>query len=266
VFLKGISKIKNMPLKLVALNTDHGGRPIEKLIDFLKKENAEILCLQEVYNGVDSQLENNFRSLRIFKEKLSYPYCSFFPTHAVIIHNKKAPSGNLILSKFPIIDSSFTFFNSYYQEFDFRGWFEKGDYRFVPKGLQEAIIDIDDKEINIFNIHGPWGFDGKDNQERFQALSIIEKKLENKKNIILAGDFNLNPQTQFVQRLEKKLINVFKNKIKTSFNIKRKKEKGDWENSIVDMVFVSKEIKIIDSYQPQVDISDHLPLVIKFSF
>jgi endonuclease/exonuclease/phosphatase family metal-dependent hydrolase len=136
----------------------------------------------------------------------------------------------------------------------------------VPKGLQEAIINIDDEEINIFNIHGPWGFDGKDNQERFQALSIIEKRLKNKKNIILAGDFNLNPQTQFVQTLEKKLINVFKNKIRTSFNIKRKKEKGDWENSIVDMVFVSKEIKIIDSYQPQVDISDHLPLVINFSF
>jgi len=84
----------------------------------------------------------------------------------VIIDNKKALSGNLILSKFPIINSSFTFFNSYYQEFDFRGWFEK----------------------------------------------------------------------------------------------------SDWENYIVDMVFVSKEIKIIDSYQPQVDISDHLPLVINFSF
>jgi len=155
-----------MSLKLITLNTDHGGRPIEKVIDFLQKENAEIVCLQEVYDGVDNQLEDNFRSLRIFKEKLSYPYYSFFPTHTVIIDNKKAPSGNLILSKFPIINSSFTFFNSYYQEFDFRGWFEK----------------------------------------------------------------------------------------------------GDWENSIVDMVFVSKEIKIIDSYQPQVDISDHLPLVINFSF
>jgi len=32
VFLKGISKIKNMPLKLVALKIDHGGRPIEKVI------------------------------------------------------------------------------------------------------------------------------------------------------------------------------------------------------------------------------------------
>jgi hypothetical protein len=31
------------------------------------------------------------------------------------------------------------------------------------------------KKINIFNIHGPWGFNGKDNQERFQALSIIKK-------------------------------------------------------------------------------------------
>ena len=255
-----------MPLKLITLNTNHGGRPIEKVIDFLQKENAEIVCLQEVYNGVDNQLEDNFRSLSILKEKLFYPYYSFFPTHAVIIENKKVPSGNLILAKFPIIDSSFTFFNSDYQEFDFRGWFEKGDYRFVPKGLQEAIINIDDKKINIFNIHGPWGFNGKDNQERFQALSIIEKRLKNKKNIILVGDFNLNPQTQFVQTLEKKLINVFKNKLKTSFNIKRKPNFGNWKNSVVDMIFVSKEIKIIDSYQPQVDISDHLPLVIKFYF
>jgi len=68
-----------MPLKLITLNTDHGGRPIEKVIDFLQKENAEIVCLQEVYNGVDSQLEDNFRSLRIFKEKLSYLIILFSP-------------------------------------------------------------------------------------------------------------------------------------------------------------------------------------------
>lgn len=210
-----------MLLKLLTLNTDHGGRPIEKLVNFLQKENAEIVCLQEVYNGANNALPKNFRSLTILKERLSYSYHSFFPTHAIILKNKKAFSGNLILSKFSINYSSFTFFNNFYQEFDFSGWFEKGDYSFVPRGLQEAIITIKNKKLNILNIHGPWGFDGKDNEKRFQTLSIIQKKLKNKKNIILAGDFNLNPNTQFIKTLEEELINVFKNKIKTSFNVKK---------------------------------------------
>jgi hypothetical protein len=67
-----------MPLKLITLNTDHGGRPIEKLIDFLQNENAEIVCLQEVYDGVDNQLEDNFRSLSILKESFFILITLFF--------------------------------------------------------------------------------------------------------------------------------------------------------------------------------------------
>ena len=43
----------------------------------------------------------------------------------------------------------------------------------------------------------------------------------------------------------------------------REKSKGNWGSSIVDMVFVTEDLKTINAYQPKVDVSDHLPLVVE---
>jgi len=56
------------------------------------------------------------------------------------------------------------------------------------------------------------------------------------------------------------LTNIFGNELKTSFNMRRKDNPG-YATACVDMLFVSSDIKVMDKVCPDVDISDHLPLV-----
>ena len=46
--------------------------------------------------------------------------------------------------------------------------------------------------------------------------------------------------------------------------MKRKTDPG-YAAAVVDMIFISKNIEVISHDCPQVDISDHLPLVCKFN-
>jgi endonuclease/exonuclease/phosphatase family metal-dependent hydrolase len=114
--------------------------------------------------------------------------------------------------------------------------------------------------LNIFNIHGIWGLDSKDNERRLKMSKIIVDEIKNKENVILAGDFNVNPNTKTIENIELYLKNVFKDELKTTFNMKQKVGKG-YVTSVVDMIFVSKYINAIRHYCPDLDISDHLPMV-----
>ena len=91
----------------------------------------------------------------------------------------------------------------------------------------------------------------------------IVNNLQGKEHVILAGDFNLQPNTQTISNIEKQLKNVFRGELKTTFNMKRKDNPG-YASAVVDMIFVSKHIKILKHYCPNVDVSDHLPLVCVF--
>ena len=92
--------------------------------------------------------------------------------------------------------------------------------------------------------------------------------------MVLAGDFNVSPDTQTISNIEKYLLNIFKDQLKFTFNLKIKKEairqrtyiySGDdlkgFANAAVDMIFVSPGFKVVDHCQPKVDASDHYPLV-----
>lgn len=63
-----------MAIKFVSLNIWEGGMLMEALLDFLAREDAEVLLLQEVYDNLDSCVEVRHRSLQTLLESLSYPY------------------------------------------------------------------------------------------------------------------------------------------------------------------------------------------------
>ena len=58
-----------MKLKFITLNIWDGGRLLANIIDFLNQENPDIVCLQEVNNLTDPQVELRYRSFQYFKKK-----------------------------------------------------------------------------------------------------------------------------------------------------------------------------------------------------
>ena len=236
-----------MKIKFICLNLWLGGFLYDAILDFLSKEKPDVIAMQEVFNS----------SLKVLKAELGYKYASFAPAFLEKTKDWQVEWGNAVLSKFPIITTKTTFYDIPYG----KNYVPKiKSASRTPRNLQQAVLKADNLKLNIFNTQGIWGTDGRDNKRRLKMGQTIVNEIRGKKNVILAGDFNLSPDTKTVAKIEKHLKNVFKNELTTTFNMKRKTKPG-YARAVADMIFVSKEIKVIEHYCPKVDVSDHLPLV-----
>lgn len=245
-----------MQLKYLQLNVWLGGKLWDTMVDFLKREDADIVALQEVYDGHDTTLEKRFRTLDILKQELGYPYHAFAPAIIDTRDNLNLPWGNAILSKFPITKHEAIFFDVPFGER--KTGMETAEY--APRNMVRATIDAPDTLLNVYSIHGIWGHDGNDNSRRLAMSGTIIKRIKGIPHAIISGDFNVQEKTKTIGNLEKHLRNVFKGERATSFNMRIKTDQK-FANAVVDHLFVSSDLTVIDHYQPDVDASDHLPMV-----
>lgn len=247
-----------MKIKLLSLNLWQGGLLFDSIIEFIHEERPDILALQEVFRGKDKNLPKNLRSLEELKQQLKDYYYHFAPELLVELKEGKIDAGNAIFSRFPLVAKEVVFFDIPYGTHTEKP--SSGDYSLHPKNMHYVTIRYSHDLLNVFNLHGIWGFDGNDSERRLKMSKIILEQIKGEENVILAGDFNVQPHTQTIKNIEKRLVNVFKNELKTTFNMQHK-QNPPYATAVVDMIFVSKGIKVLEHYCPQADVSDHLPLV-----
>jgi endonuclease/exonuclease/phosphatase family metal-dependent hydrolase len=246
-----------MTIKLLSLNLWHG-ELIDRCVDFLKGQDADLVILQEVHNGTDSNLPSSMRSLEVLRDNLKYPYEDFAPGVLFNHPEGKVPNGNAILSKFKINKSNFEFFREQFND-DYHDIPE--NFATYPRILQHAQLETPAGEVNIFNFHGVWDLDGDNYSDRRQQMSEkIIAAIKDKPNVLLGGDTNAKPTNQAMKNIEQYLTSVFGNNLKSTFNMRRKENPG-YATAAVDMLFVSPNIKILNKQCPEVDVSDHLPVV-----
>ncbi len=248
-----------MKIKLLTLNIWSGGMMFDSVLSLLERESADIVTLQEVNSGGSEKIERRFRSVSEFEKILVYPYSQFDPALFHFEDGEKIEHGNLVLSKFPITYKSNTFIDGSYSEFDLS---KRTDFANVPPIFQHVVVGADGKMIDVFNVHGIWGEDGKDNKRRLHMSKLLLSQIQGKENVFLAGDFNVVPDTKTIGDIENELVNVFKRELVSTFNMKHK-DKGGYATAVVDMIFVSRDMEVITHYSPKDDVSDHLPLVVE---
>ena len=250
-----------MKIKFVCLNLWFGGKLWENVVDFIRKENPDILALQEVVKSSDSRAPINYNTLNELEKIFHYPCSHNAPTFVSTRPDMPtAEFSNAVLSKFPIINSKTTFYDVPYDV----NYHEMQDFSFTPRNLEHVEIDLGTKNVNVFNTQGIWGFDGDDNERRLKMSEIIQKNYQGKQNVILCGDFNTKENSKSMLSFEKDLINVFKGELVTSFNMRHKPAGSGFATAVVDMVYLSPEIKVIEHYSTDDDVTDHVPLVCKF--
>lgn len=236
-----------------------GGLLFEQVIDFIRQENPDILLLQEVYDGKDPGLLGRFRSLEVLQSKFAFPYQYFSPACVAVLPAGEIEAGNAVLSKLPIEKVDTVFFDTPFgkvSHYETPG----GDFSLTPRNLQHAIIKAGDASLNVFNTQGIWGKDSEDNDRRLKMSEVIVEAVKSKDHVILVGDFNVMPHTKTIKNIENYLTNVFKDKLKTTFNL-RQKSIHALSTVVVDMFFASPSLKVTDARCPDVDVSDHFPLV-----
>lgn len=249
-----------MTIKFITLNILHGGVMFDKIIAFLRQENPDVLFLQEVYNGSNKEYSPEYRTLQAIQDDLpEYNYRVFYPNFKDTVPGVGSiDSGSAIISRMPLMNSGQIFFYGKYREIlDERNL---GDWSKDPCSMISSEVSFGNEVFFLCNVHGIWGLDGGDSAARLKMSDTVVSHIRGHKNVILAGDFNLRPDTETIGTIENHLTNVFKGELTSTFNMRHKTNPG-YATAVVDMLFVSPHIKVINHYCPQVDISDHLPLV-----
>lgn len=236
------------------------------MLAFIRGQNPDILALQEVYNGHDASWEKRFRTLDVLAETFGYRYVHFAPAFLDIIEDKRIEQGNAVLSKFPIVSSDIAFYDTPYSErmFDVADEEERLRRNFTtPRNLQHVELDIGQASVHVFNTQGIWGVGGEDNERRLHMVDTICAKVNGKENSILCGDFNLQLEgTRCFEALEGSGVrSIFKGELASTFNMRQKDPGSGYAAAIVDGIFVSPGIRVVQKECPNVDVTDHLPLV-----
>jgi len=252
-----------MIIKVVSLNLWHGGALFDDILPFLAEQDADIVLLQEVFNGEDRELPAQRRSMQILREKLNYPYDDFAAAFRDFDHtNGKAQRGDAILSKLPITARNNVFFSEGGYSETYRD--VPGNYANCPRELEHVTLQTEVGKIDIFNLQGIWDMDGDNDSPARQKMSeTILREIADKKYVILGGDTNARPTNPAILRIEKELKNVFAGELTSTFNMRRKTNPG-YATSVVDMVLVSPNITVLEKSCPDIDVSDHLPLIATF--
>ncbi|MEO8582088.1 MAG: endonuclease/exonuclease/phosphatase family protein [Patescibacteria group bacterium] len=247
-----------MKAKIVCINLFEGGLFWENIEKFLLKEDPAILCLQEVVNG-DSKQPLSFQSIARLRNLFPEYYYYFSPELLEVWPQGNGDAGNAIFSRFPIIEQKTVFLHKKYKRI-VRAKDGK-DFSHYPKNLQHIVVEIDRRKLHVLNLHGIWGLSGADTPERLKMSKIILEELKGNSPAVLMGDFNLKPNTQTIQNIEKEMTNIFKDELKTTFNMKHKTNPG-YATAVVDMFFASPTVKVVSKACSDDDVSDHKPLVV----
>lgn len=248
-----------MRLKFLTINILFGGMIWDNLVEFIRSEKPDIMAIQEVYNGQDMKLEKRYRTMNEFENLFGsfLPYNAFGAT--LLDRGVSTTWGNAVFSRFPITNYRTVLFDLPFVEYDFS---TDTDPRLAAEGMLEAELHVNGKKIYTYSWHGVWDNHGGDTQRRFIMGEKIIEAIKGKENVILAGDTNVNPDTQVISNISEKLglVSVFGTSLQSTFNMKQKEESGNYAHSPVDQVFVSPNFQVIEKEMPDVDVSDHYPL------
>lgn len=159
-------------------STDKEGR-IKKIKTFIDEENADVYCFQEVFSSIWSSKWKDY----LLSHKFHYAECPL-PS---LCNGHIIDSGLLILSKYPILSSSFISFidNSIYG---------------VNRGFLHITIQVNKQIIHVINIHLHPCEGSCTNKcsksirskQINQIYNYINKFNNIDSKIILVGDFNID--------------------------------------------------------------------------
>lgn len=251
-------------MKLLSRNIAIRETNNEQVVEFLRQQDADIVCLQEVGKAEEKSVKSEYDSYHAIMDTKLYPHRFMGESHEFKAFNTRnidfwgyMRQWHLVLSKYPITKAETWF---YHRSFERREDFSTRRQTDHGRMLTRAIVSIDGQNIQVCNIHGIRTADKQWDQRTIkQCEFIINKVKEHELPTIIAGDFNLLPTTESIKIMNK----YYQNNI-SKFNITSSKpERTGKQSDIIDYIF-TKNIEPKKCYTINNDISDHLPLIAEF--
>jgi exonuclease III len=240
-------------MKLICLNVD-GGKKGLRLLDYISKNsnNTDVFCFQEVFNNGKKITEfQKDADMDIFSkiEKVLPRHKGFFNCGETTDEG----SGIFISDSLDIKETGFEYIHKWSKEVYGEDTFP------IDRILQYALLNIDDRDFLIVNVHGLWEKSGRgDTPIRFEQMKILKQFLS-KYNCtkIVCGDFNIKSDTKAISSMTSDFRNLTK-----EFGVEKSISEEDKE--AVDYIFVPPEVEVVDFQGPDIKVSDHRPLELEF--
>ena len=259
-------------MKLLSWNIWIKKNNTKEIINFIKRNDFNILTFQEAVNTNDDKVYEGYRTKSDIEKAFinKYPFNVFSPFYGAtkwtmngemyIDFGGFAEQGLFTLSEYKILEQNNQFYHATYTTHDWEHtYFEKNDHGRV---MQNILLEIKHKKVQIINIHGIWTKDKQgDERTQKQCQLIVEKALTKDYPVIIVGDFNLLPNSKSIELMNNHFRNlVIENKIKSTKIIPNSNK----SEVVLDYIFVNDKIKVNDFKVFNNNISDHLPLMLDF--
>lgn len=213
---------------------------IDMFCNIIKKENPDIIGLNEVYNDIN-HIET-VEQAKYIANKLGYNY--YFFGQSIII-KETIEYGNAIISKYPLENIQVIKIDDPLIK-DENVWYES-------RSIISCKINIDNKIINVYVTHL-----GLAKQEQINGIDKLLEIINPQENNIILGDFNMKADNNAIKKLYSILndTNSYSKVEKFTYPSINPKMK-------IDYIFCNG-INCVESYVVEEVGSDHLPVVSVF--
>ncbi len=228
-------------VKLLSLNIE-GDKHLELVIPFIKKENADVVCLQEV-------LEKDIEKIK----QGIYSYATYTPMLNDTRYNTS--KGMLTLSKFKFDEES----KEYYEKMnDTLPIIDLTNPNVAYRLVMSTKITKDNEPFHIINTHFTWSGKGEPTAYQAEKLDAMMQILNRYEEFVICGDFNLVRGKGLWEKMAEKYTDNIPQNITTTIDQNLHKVKNI--QYVVDGMFSTKGYTISD-VQVIGGVSDHMAVV-----
>lgn len=240
-------------MRLIQLNI-WGGKLQYQILDLIKKQQPDIICMQEVHD-LQGPSGAVFVTLEEIKNNCDFNFSYMSPIYSSQYQQRPNSFGNATLSKIKINEEHTIFtYGEYKTNFDLT----VDDFN--SRNFQHVVLDSQ-PNLHVLNHHGYLLGDTKDgNQETHRQMKKISDYIKSLKGpVIFAGDLNLAPTTNSIKEIESVLTNL-----PVKFGINSTYSIFNNNNVVCDYIFVNSEVKVQDFQMSEELVSDHKALILEF--
>lgn len=242
-------------MKIIQLNI-WGGKLGHQVISFLKDENPDLVCMQEVNDLKGRSGYKFFATLNEIKKEAGFDEAFMSPTYSARYMERELAYGNAILSRLPFKSTETIFTHrEYVRNFDVER--DGGNIR----NLQIVSVETGGKTLNVLNHHGYHLKGTKQGDENtMKAAKTIAAEIRRLKGpVIMCGDFNLSPHSESLEVINKELDNLsIRNGLKRTYT------KLSIINEVCDYIFVNDQVRVKRFRISDELVSDHKALILEF--